>query len=147
MPWCGYTGCACDVSEECVPDLDDSPSDLVSTLRSDKRTLTYGTLPERDEFDAAFDARAELHPARKLASVGAVFRFSNDPRVGTCALNNNELWAELVRAQEEWAEVSGDSDTDDEFTARAQVEADFQRCEKAGQWCSDVLSILGFEWV
>lgn len=80
--------------------------------------MTYGALPSREEFDAAFSG---------------VFEFKNDKRVGTCALGPNELWVQLNIAQREW---SGEAIADRPGGAN-----------EAGQWCSNVLDILGFEWI
>lgn len=89
-------------------------------------TLTYGVLPSREEFETAFDQYVP----------GIRFEFDNDPRVGTCALTASELWEELVKAREESLGV-------------CSIKAPHAPCsiEAAGQWCSDVLSVLGFEWV
>lgn len=85
------------------------------------KTLTYGTLPSRAEFETAF---------YRQGLVGNLFPFSNDPRVGTCELTCSELWGELVKAHYNWM----------------HCELGRHR-ERAGRWCSDVLGILGFEWV
>lgn len=53
------------------------------------------------------------------------FCFGNDPRVGNCELTSNELWIELKDAASDFR--AGD--------------------DEAGDWCSCVLSTLGFEWV
>lgn len=92
-----------------------------------KKTLTYGTLPEREEFEAAF-ARETNWSYR--------FVFANDPRVGTCELTCNELWRELVKARALWA-----GDVEDTWEGRYSEEAQ----NAAGQWCSNVLGVLGFE--
>jgi hypothetical protein len=82
------------------------------------QSMTYGEMPTQEDFDEAF-SRAEDEEGR------TGFSFGNDPRVGTCELDATELWAELQKAREEYEE--GD--------------------DEAGDWCSSVLSTLGFEWV
>lgn len=84
------------------------------------RTLTYGVLPTREEFETAFDQYVP----------GIRFEFDNDPRVGTCELTASELWQELEDAVGAWE------------SARYH-----KTREAAGQWCSAVLSVLGFKWV
>lgn len=99
--------------------------------------MTYGVLPTREEFDAAFEANCGGH-------YGDAFAFGNDSRVGTCELTCSELWAELTKAQGEWRECTPACECDE-----PRVESgDHKGCwEAAGQWCSDVLGVLGFEWV
>jgi hypothetical protein len=53
-------------------------------------SMTYGVMPPREDFDAAFDREV---PNR--------FRFGNDPRVGNCELTADELWSELESAKGE----------------------------------------------
>ena len=53
------------------------------------------------------------------------FKFGNDPRVGDAELTDEELWDELKKAVKEYRNGS----------------------EKAGTWVSDVLFVLGFEWI
>mgnify|MGYP001585749417 CR=1 FL=1 len=88
--------------------------------RNARRSMTYGVLPSYDEFTDAFYEVVE----------GSRFSFGNDPRVGTDSLSAKELWAELQRAVNEY-ETNNDDD-----------EAD-----AAGSWASDVLGVLGFEWI
>lgn len=100
--------------------------------RSGRKTLTYGTLPTREEFGAAFEREckreyAEIAGERCFSA--PIFAFTNDPRVGTVTLTCSELWRELNDALIDYRECG-------------QPAAD-----TAGQWCSDVLGVLGFEWV
>lgn len=97
-----------------------------------RKSMTYGTLPSREEFETAFDALFDSDDSR-VTHGAARFTFTNDPRVGTCMLTANELWCELEKAQKEWYDWT---------STRTEVAA-----EAAGQWCSDVLGILGFEWI
>ncbi len=82
------------------------------------KTKTYGTMPSREEFDAAYDAMEEWHHRPG-------FRFGNDARLGDATLTASELWDELQKAKAELDE--GD--------------------EAAGDWCSAVLECLDIEWV
>ena len=84
------------------------------------QTMTYGVMPSREAFEAAFD-RAEAF-AGKLT-----FSFGNDKRVGTCEMTCSELWEELCEAHREWEQGASN--------------------DEAGDWCSAVLGTLGFEWV
>ena len=87
-----------------------------------RRSMTYGLMPSREEFDTAC-AEPDSECGKSVDDVG--FSFGNDERIGTDALTSGELLEELQTAREEWEE--GD--------------------EKAGDWCSAVLGCLGFEWV
>lgn len=98
-----------------------------------RKSMTYGVLPSREEFDTAWEAVVDEGAARAGNQGPGMprFYFIDDPRVGTCALTRAELWAELRRAQGEW-ENNGETEAE---------------CDAAGQWCSQVLGVLGFEWV
>lgn len=78
------------------------------------KSMTYGTLPSREEFNAAY------------GDLDKFFSFRNDSRVGTCSMDGDKLWAELEKARKEWWDGQMD---------------------RSGDWCSDVLSVLGFEWI
>lgn len=94
-----------------------------------RKSMPYGVLPLREEFDAAFAATC---PVASVAIANErAFAFASDPRVGTCELICSELWRELEKAQAEW-ENNGETEAE---------------CDAAGQWCSGVLGVLGFEWV
>ena len=103
------------------------------------KPMTYGILPSREEFEEAF-AKVVGRDAHRETVLGAGlahtvrgdprFHFANDPRVGTCELTCSELWGELEKAQLDWGNPGGTTCDDD-----------------AGQWCSDVLGVLGFEWI
>lgn len=97
-----------------------------------RKSMTYGTLPSREEYEVAF---AALPDTATNAEGHGVFVFFNDPRVGHCGLTESELWAELVKAHTEYL-----SDVGREIDSWTKQEA-------AGQWCSNVLGILGWEWV
>jgi hypothetical protein len=85
-------------------------------------SMTYGILPSREQFDAAWE--------KKFVFDGETYpmSFGNDKRVGSCLLSREELWEELCAAHAKFHSDNGEN-------------------EMAGQWCSDVLSILGIEWV
>lgn len=95
--------------------------------------MTYGVLPAREAFEAAFDARCP----------DGTFRFGNDPYVGTDTLDSRQLWRELeaqhatLEEGEHAPECPGDGSCGGEGCP----------CEDAGSWCSSVLGILGFEWL
>lgn len=82
--------------------------------------LTYGILPSREQFAQAWQAQEDAGELR-----GGLFHFGNDPRVGTDALNESELWTEIGKALREYE--SGD---------------EFQ-----GDWISFVLGCLSIEWI
>jgi len=84
-------------------------------------TMTYGTLPTDEQFEAAW--RAEIAKAEPL---DWKFALVNDKRVGTCALTQAELWREIQSAHQDYHE-HGD--------------------EEAGDWCSRVLECFSIEWV
>lgn len=84
------------------------------------KSMTYGTLPTREEFDAAFEEKCP----------SGLFAFGNDPRVGTCKLNCSGLWDELNEA------ILGDFDSQNP-----------KLVEESGDWASLVLYSLGFEWI
>ncbi len=81
------------------------------------KTVTYGVMPTREEFDAAYEVAS--------TDDGHGFRFRNDKRIGNGELTCSELWDELVKAHAEFE--AGD--------------------EEAGDWCSAVLGCLDWEWV
>jgi hypothetical protein len=90
-------------------------------------SMTYGQLPDREAFEAAFDARCPE----------GTFSFGNDPYVGNDALTSAQLWRELetqLATHNDWqcpdAGCPGDCPS-----------------EEAGSWCSCVLGVLGFEWI
>jgi len=81
-------------------------------------TMTYGVLPSREDFDAAFEAKCE----------DGTFSFRNDRFAGEDSLSCDQLWSRLVEAKQDH-DFGGDAG------------------EAAGSWASDVLSVLGFEWI
>ena len=87
-------------------------------------SLTYGVLPSREAFGAAFDA---------VCSDTGLFEIRNCRRVGSRDFSATELWTELNEAVREFEE-SPDSD--------AATSDDGPR-----SWASCVLSVLGFEWI
>ena len=93
--------------------------------------MTFGTMPSREELDAACAEEGE-DDGRSVDNHG--FHFGNDPRLGTVRLSSDELWTELQKARAEYDAVDGSSD-------------DGGAPERAGDWCSAVLGQLGFEWV
>ena len=91
------------------------------------RSMTYGTLPTFNDYEAAFDRECE----------DGEFSFGNDSRVGTCRLSKHKLWDELQKAVKEsetfWEDFdpsSGNPDGDD-----------------SANWAGTVLNVLGFEWI
>jgi len=100
-----------------------------------RKSMTYGVLPSQEEFEEAFEA--------EVTTITGRFLFENDPRVGTDALNSDQLWRELSYARRDWTDLpcdcgKGDGNHDGNEGCTPQ---------DAGQWCSDVLGVLGFEWV
>lgn len=91
-------------------------------------TMTYGTMPTREQFDEGFDEAVVNASSGDMAN--GLFSFGNDPRVGTCRLNQEQLWEELNQAYIDYRATS-----------------DEQEEEEAGNWISCVLSCLGIEWV
>lgn len=87
-----------------------------------RRSMTYGVMPTREEFGAAW-AEPDEECGKSVDDLG--FSFGNDERIGSDTLTGTELWREVEKARAEWE--AGD--------------------EKAGDWCSAVLGCLGFEWV
>jgi len=93
-------------------------------------TKTYGIMPIREEFDwlwEAVDANEGFRDGK--------FHFGNDPRLGTCALTQNELWDELQKAYDEF----DDGTSSDNFET--------SKAEQTGDWLSSVLGCLGLEWI
>ncbi len=89
-----------------------------------RRTMTYGVMPSREEFDAAcLEHDPEDPPEACVANLG--FRFGNDPRMGDAHLTQDELWDALLEAYVDFSVVD----------------------EAVGDWLSSVLGQLGFEWV
>lgn len=93
------------------------------------RSMTYGTMPSRPAFDRAFDRECP----------DGTFSFGNDERFGTCSVGADALWDELTVAL---GEFESDATTDEHGEGNPNVDGD-----KAGDWCSCVLSCLGFEWI
>lgn len=98
--------------------------------------LSYGQMPDRDTFRRAFEARCPE----------GTFSFGNDPYVGTDALDERQLWRELETQHATWEEGEHGPECpgDGECTNNGG-----QDCpsEAAGDWCSSVLGLLGFEWI
>ena len=104
-------------------------NDAVDYSGEDTHTsMSYGQLPDREAFEAAFDARCP----------DGTFSFGNDPFVGNDALTSAQLWREL----ETQLVTSETGECPDGPACNGDCEA-----EEAGSWCSSVLGILGFEWI
>jgi hypothetical protein len=88
-------------------------------------SMTYGTMPTREQYDEAWNKLEDQEELR-----GHKFHFGNDPRMGTDALTQYELWDELVKAHHEF-ETSDDENEIDEV----------------GDWMSSVLYCLNIEWI
>jgi hypothetical protein len=86
-------------------------------------TMSHGEMPTHEEYDEAWSQTVE----------GSTFRFGNDPRLGSCELTQEELWTELNKANDEYADLLGGMETEDP--------------EVVGSWLSSVLFCLGIEWV
>lgn len=98
-----------------------------------RKSMTYGVMPTREEFDEACSEHDPDDPPQAcVADQG--FPFENDKRVGSDRLTPDELWEELQKAFAEYQAVDGSSD-------------DGGDPERAGDWCSSVLGVLGFEWI
>jgi len=94
---------------------------------------SYGVMPDRDLFDRAFDARCPE----------GTFSFGNDPYVGTDELTASQLWRELETQFATWET----GEHAEHCAGDGSCRGDGCPCEDAGSWCSDVLGILGFEWI
>ncbi len=94
---------------------------------------SYGVMPDRDLFDRAFDARCPE----------GTFSFGNDPYVGNDALSASQLWRELEAQHATWEAGEHAPHCPGDGSCRG----DGCPSEDAGSWCSDVLGILGFEWI
>ena len=86
-------------------------------------SVTGGTFPTWEEFEAHFNT--------VCADSDNLMNFSNDEFVGTDKLTSEELWSLLG---EVW-----DNHTQDDISEEAWG--------LAYSWCSDVMDILGWEWV
>jgi hypothetical protein len=75
-----------------------SPRDA---LNERMKSMTYGQLPSKSEFEKAFDKEVD----------GDTYSFGRDPRVGTDKLTSRELWKELQDAVSEWED--GDDEAGD----------------------------------
>lgn len=60
-----------------------------------RRSMTYGVMPAREEFDAAC-AEPDDESGKSVDDLG--FSFGNDPRIGSDTLTGAELWNELEKA-------------------------------------------------
>jgi len=90
-----------------------------------RQSMSYGVMPSKDDFEAAFEAKC---PNGKFA-------FGNDKIVGTDKLTCTQLWDELQKQRNRWENFPDDEDDDG------------SKGDQAGDWCSCVLSVLGFEWI
>lgn len=59
-------------------------------------SMTYGIMPTRDQFEDGWHAKREAG-----ALAGNHFYFGQDSRVGTCMLNEFEVWEYLEKALDE----------------------------------------------
>jgi len=95
-------------------------------------TMTFGTMPSREQFDSQY--------AKKMGTFG--YRFHNDSRVGTCEMSQDQLWNELQKALDQYNQ--GDDHKPDQDHENWD---ELCRANDAGTWCSCVLETLGFKWV
>jgi hypothetical protein len=82
-------------------------------------TFTYGVLPSREAFDAAFERECP----------DGLFAIRNDPHWGDQDLDSDELWDLVEMSVASW-------EHDGTLVA-----------EQSGNWASCVLTVLGFEWI
>lgn len=102
-----------------------------------RRSMTYGVMPTREEFDEACREHDPDDPPQAcVENLG--FPFHNDPRVGDVTLTPDELWEELQKALADYNRPEDDGSNEG---ASSCFIAD------AGDWCSSVLGVLGFEWI
>ncbi len=93
-------------------------------------SMTYGTLPTRDEFDAAFDAETD----------------------GTYRVDLNSRDGDILDWIDVDVDVNGTWDADDAWAVLTALVACWQSGDEyAGEYAGDVasaiLATLGFEWV
>lgn len=102
-------------------------------------TLNYGEMPNRHLFSQAFEARCPE----------GAFAFGNDPYVGNDTLTESQLWRELETQHATWEAGEHATDCPAASGGRECTNNGSQRCpgEAAGDWCSCVLGVLGFEWI
>ncbi len=86
------------------------------------KTMNYGEMPSREEFNAAFER--ECPDGTYVISHGTESRDRHRPDAGTHTASS--LWAELERLHN-----CGWSDADD----------------SPWSWIADILGTLGFEWI
>lgn len=97
-------------------------------------SMTYGQLPSREAFDAAFDRECP----------GGAYRITNCKRVGNATFTASELWSELNDAVNESNAETCEGEWADDSRSYDEIQADE---EAAGDWASCVLGTLGFEWI
>ena len=76
-------------------------------------SLTFGEMPSREQFDAAWDETAAREREESPGGLGVrtgTFGFGRDPRMGDCRLTRDELWDELVKAHGEYVQEDGPED-------------------------------------
>jgi hypothetical protein len=87
--------------------------------------MSYGIMPTKEQFDSCWDKVDAEEGFR-----GDKFHFGNDPRIGTDALSQEELWKELNIAFSEY-----------------QEQDDIDEMNEVGDWISSVLYCLDIEWI
>lgn len=92
---------------------------LTMDMANESKTFTYGVLPLFEAFEAAFDA----------ACPDGSFSVSNDPYMGNAEFTCSKLYDKLQACVDEYHDDECDEGDD------------------AGNFASDVMSHLGFEWV
>lgn len=110
------------------------------------KTLTYGTLPSFEEFAAGFATQNEGHyfPMSLNASDAAMFNALGLPTYGGISTDNK--WACEYTAEQLYALCEALVATFyAEGTEFQEVELQ-SNAEWAGDFCSSILSTLGFEW-
>lgn len=86
-----------------------------------EKVLTYGILPDEQDFFVACNHIDD--DGTSVSEDG--FSFGDCSRLGDTVLDELELWDELQLANQEFHDG----------------------IDEAGEWCSAVLTSLGFEWV
>lgn len=108
-------------------------------LAPEPRSVSYGTLPSRDLFSVLFDA----------ACPDGRFSFGNHPYVGNDELTESQLWRELQAQYATWEQGEHAAECPAASGGSECTNNGGQDCpgEAAGDWCSCVLGVLGFEWI
>lgn len=128
--WCDEEG-RCGPNSPTTPEAAEEAKRLIERTSAIRKSLTYGVLPSREEFDAAFD---EEVPGGSFEIMSGELMGSRLP-VPDGGYSADELWDVLegiVGSDTLWDGVDQEPGPEDE----------------AGlQFASNILSVLGFEWI